>query len=374
MNKLNDLILMPRLYLANYFTNLKEEIDLAFIQKQINNVYSPLTNMKSKSDEISRLEMMNRIDMFIKECLRNIPTPHTLDINNQASNEIEEFKNKFEQNLFKNKTIIFLSNYGWNKQTYLLIVNDEYFNKKKFLNFKSTILSYESMKLIYLKQKLAKIIEIKSVIEFNLDINNLTKLYLGEIKLHSIQDNTFECLNQLKVLYLWQNSISKITTKTFNGLVNLNELMLNDNKIKKIQDNSFFSLNKLEILRLDGNQLSELNEFTFNGLNNVKELWLHNNKIYLIKDDSFKCLNNLKELKLNNNRIQMISEYLFNGLTKLEKLWLIRLNCDRNKKLIIQSNSFIGLIHLREIYFSKNNKDLFEKILFKNRNVLKKAW
>ena len=127
MSKLNDLILMPRLYLANYFTNLKEEIDLAFIQKQINSVYSPLTNIKSKSNEISRLEMMNRIDMFIKECFRNIPTPHTLDIKNQASNEIEEFKNKFEQNLFKNKTIIFLSNYGWNKQTYLLIVNDEYF-------------------------------------------------------------------------------------------------------------------------------------------------------------------------------------------------------------------------------------------------------
>ena len=73
MSKLNDLILMPRLYLANYFTNLKEEIDLAFIQKQINSVYSPLTNIKSKSNEISRLEMMNRIDMFIKECFRNIP-------------------------------------------------------------------------------------------------------------------------------------------------------------------------------------------------------------------------------------------------------------------------------------------------------------
>ncbi len=376
MNKLNDLILMPRLYLANYFTNLKEEIDLAFIQQQIisNASYSPLNNIKSKSDEISRLEMMNRIDMFIKECFRNIPT--TLDINNLACNEIEEFKNKFEQNLFKNKTIIFLSNYGWNKQTYLLIINDEYFNKKKLFHFKSTnnILSHESMKLIYLKQKLAKIIEIKSVIEFNLDVKNLTKLYLGEIKLHSIQDNTFECLNKLKVLYLWQNSISKITSETFNGLVNLNELMLNDNKIKKIQDNSFFSLNKLEILRLDGNQLSELNEFTFNGLNNVKELWLQNNKIHLIKDDSFKCLNSLKDLKLNNNRIQMISEYLFSGLVKLEKLWLIRFNCDRNKKLIIQSNSFIGLINLKEIYYSKNNKDLFEKILFKNRNILKKAW
>ena len=74
-------------------------------------------------------------------------------------------------------------------------------------------ISYESMKLIYLKQKLAKIIEFKSVIEFDLDINNLTKLYLGEIKLHSIQDNTFACLNKLKVLYLWQNSISKIVIK-----------------------------------------------------------------------------------------------------------------------------------------------------------------
>ena len=117
-------------------------------------------------------------------------------------------------------------------------------------------------------------------------------------------------LTNLTKLYLWENSISDISSVA--GLTNLTKLYLQDNFISDIS--ALADLTNLIELDLDGNSISDITAVA--GLTNLTELDLQDNFISDIT--AVAGLTNLTKLYLDNNFISDISAVA--GLTNLKSL------------------------------------------------------
>ena len=161
---MEDLKLMQkykRLFLANYFSDLKRDVDLTFVFK---------TEEKDKY-----LEIIKKIEEF-----------------EQAS---------YTNNLFSNKTIMFIKNYGTYKKTFLLIINDEYLKKSAFENDEKQsleLINKEKLINFILKSKLNDLNNTIITDVFSFDINNITLIKCNREQIHQIDPNTFNSLINLK--------------------------------------------------------------------------------------------------------------------------------------------------------------------------------
>ena len=124
LKKLDDLKLIveiPKLYLANYFQELRNKVDKEMFPKQILH-----NNDIEKKNELNQIwvEMISKIDSFEKQCTKNIDDLQsnvnrieeiriTLNNQNEATNlqliedKIQEEEFELFKKLFKNRTIIF---------------------------------------------------------------------------------------------------------------------------------------------------------------------------------------------------------------------------------------------------------------------------
>ena len=139
LKKLDDLKFIgkiPKLYLANYFEEMRNYVDQEMFPKQI-----PL----NKDNESNRnwKEMISKIESFENSCKNTDELKSNLNRideilkilndDNEASNleiiedKIQEEEFNLLKKLFKNKTIIFENILGNQDLKRLLIVNDEYF-------------------------------------------------------------------------------------------------------------------------------------------------------------------------------------------------------------------------------------------------------
>jgi Leucine-rich repeat (LRR) protein len=84
-----------------------------------------------------------------------------------------------------------------------------------------------------------------------------------------------------------------IKLNTFFGLENLQVLDIYDNKLSKIEDNSFMCVKNLHELYLNNNEFEIINKLTFNGLTRLKILDLSECKIKLIDKNAFVNLEKL---------------------------------------------------------------------------------
>ena len=87
----------------------------------------------------------------------------------------------------------------------------------------------------------------------------------------------FDGLSNLRILYLYDNSLSELPDGVFDDLTNLEFLYLNDNSLTELPDGVFDGLSNLEYLYLNDNGLSELPDGVFEGLANLKALHLSGN-------------------------------------------------------------------------------------------------
>jgi flagellar biosynthesis/type III secretory pathway chaperone len=153
LKKLNEIAQLPGLYLAYYFDVLRNKVDKECALKQLE-----LQNDKEKKNKLDELwqTIINKIDSFQKNCIRNI---YDLDVNKIRINEIENKLNNEEnidfekardeieneeinllQNLFQNKTILFRKHSNHDKQVVqsekklidgqLIVLDDEFINLK----------------------------------------------------------------------------------------------------------------------------------------------------------------------------------------------------------------------------------------------------
>ena len=144
LQKLEDLKLIietPKLYLANYFQELRNDVDKQMFSKQMLHINE--NEVKNKIDQIW-IEMISKIDSFEKECKnkdklqsnsKRIDEIKIILENNKESTNLEVIEDKIQEEefnlfrkLFQNKTIIFENICIKGGQRRLLIIDDEYVN------------------------------------------------------------------------------------------------------------------------------------------------------------------------------------------------------------------------------------------------------
>jgi hypothetical protein len=367
MDKTKELKLMqkhPKFYLANFFSDLKRQVDLTFALK---------LNEKKKY-----IEIISKIESFEQECY-NIKPFDTFNNeiqsieqqilnNNNNNNKIDDIKYKIERKLFNNKSILFMKDYGKEKKTFLLIINDEYVRKKTIDDLNSEYFNREHLIAHYLSKKLnsKEINFTNNILYLNIDIINQTSLIKMNSKIHQIDKNTFNGLIKLKKIHFINNKIKDIQPTTFNGLTNLEEIIFSNNQINRIRLTLFSGLTKLKKICFDYNQLTNLHEYTFKSLNKLEEINFSNN---LLKELNLNLFNNLICLKIINfawNQIEHLHSLTFIGLDRLQ---IINFNCNKIKKY----NPSILVIKCRfsssnATFMCKKWKEIFGKFDLSNKN------
>jgi Leucine-rich repeat (LRR) protein len=284
---MEDLKLMQkykRLFLANYFSDLKRDVDLTFVFK---------TEEKDKY-----LEIIKKIEEF-----------------EQAS---------YTNNLFSNKTIMFIKNYGTYKKTFLLIINDEYLKKSAFENDEKQsleLINKEKLINFILKSKLNDLNNTIITDVFSFDIHNITLIKCNREQIHQIDPNTFNSLINLKEINFSNNQISQIHSCLFKDLKNLENINFASNEIKHLDSTLFNGLINLRQIHLGWNQIKELHLNLFSGLTSLNEINFSGNRISELNERIFAGLTNLHVIYFGGNQIKELNENLFNGLTCLKRIY-----------------------------------------------------
>jgi len=113
LNELREIVEFPRLYLINYFIDLKNQVDKQFALKQFREQNIETNQKLSKTWQ----NMISFIDLFEKECLNQKMNHHITKLDelekSQTSNDslmkaIVNMKTNILRQLFNNKTIVFL--------------------------------------------------------------------------------------------------------------------------------------------------------------------------------------------------------------------------------------------------------------------------
>ncbi|XP_038069421.1 toll-like receptor 3 [Patiria miniata] len=195
--------------------------------------------------------------------------------------------------------------------------------------------------------------------ELDLSLNDITGL----------DDDSFgPNLAHLKVLQLYNNSITTISLNALAGLTALESLYMGSNSLKEIEPGTFKHNTQLLTLNLNDNLIASLSQGgPFQGLINLQRLYLSKNKIsQTLTGDEFQDLGDLTDLDLSGSkllkdrhiRLKMDSFKTLSKLTKLnlKKVWLSNID--------IVPSPFAGLLELRFLDLSNNNMDNFHQDTF----------
>ncbi len=407
----------PDDYIYNYFSDLRNEIDLV-ANSQLMDDDTPANNNEIITD--NWIEIIDLIKFFEKECnqmrslknsLTEIAKAHLvidfihkkINENSNQLDKIEVFKEidqlldselfKLEKRLFCNKTMFFLDrqkndclkSMPKEKIGKLIFVTNEYFSRKSIENLKSkklitqSYLTLEHLKVRFLKKLLESIITSNDnqIEEIKFDLSTLTKLDLSNNEYNQIENNIFQELKSLTKINLSNNKITKLDSLLFSGLVNLKEINLNNNLINEIHANAFSGLSNLKWLWLQNNSIENIDPKTFDSLTSLTYIHLDSNKLKRLDKRLFNACSNLSVINLSNNKlVNNIDKDLLSGLTNLECIDfsnnflrgidydsfynlknLTHINLSHNRLRMIDSSLFDGLKSLKAVYLNKNQLD-----------------
>lgn len=406
LDELKRICEQPRLYLTNYFAQLRTQVDKEIVSKQLNQQDE---KKKSKLNEIWQ-HMIEAIGCFERNCIKCDSfqvmsyAEEITDLKHKNLKQTIQMKvNNNLKRLFKNKTIAFVNINDELMNGKLIIVNDQFISLK---TIDGSLLNDELIKAIELRKMLEN--DGEYVLELNLCLENLEILDLKCRCISLIDSNAFKDLGRLKKLKLVGNNLTKLQSNTFKSLNNLQSLELYYNKIMELNSGVFDGLQSLEQLALGSNQLTEveidkietnlsnnkineLNANVFQGLNNLQELYLAETHIQKINEKAFNGLKSLKKLDLNFNQISQLDSFTFEGLESLRHLSLgsnqiSELNVDcfapltkllsldlwSNKINGLKANVFQGLFNLQCLDLRNNDLNEIDVNAFNDIQSLKK--
>lgn len=110
------------------------------------------------------------------------------------------------------------------------------------------------------------------------NLKYLTEITLRSNQIKSIDNETFNDLDNLICVNISSNQIEKINNGVFNCLVKLTIISLSSNKINEIDHNAFKGCLNLNVIYLSNNNIKHLEKDTFTGLNQLNTIWLNNNE------------------------------------------------------------------------------------------------
>jgi len=397
LNREYETISIPNLYLSNWFSEFKSEIDLMFELKKIKPMESftrieLITNHNEIINKIEEFENflkkkrtqfffdLNQVDFSTRFSLEDYECGKIFKLVSSFNELTEQINSRFEplkKEIFRNQTILFLKNdllvnnkaidlfEQMNAETScgrLILIDDFYIQPRKIANYFNQssikVLTNEMINLINIKNQIVSSKQNQTTI---LSLKKNEKyMDLSGNSIQTIEKTAFDGFSYLTDLFLNDNSISKIDSDIFAQITNLEWLSLKNNCIKSINPLAFESLKKLIGLNLAGNELSVIEPNTFKGLSCLKLLNLKENKIESILSNQFSGLVSLEVLNLSSNMIVNLSEDLFNPLNELKELYL-----NGNKLKNLHANTFNSLIKLRILDISFNFIENIQPDLFR---------
>lgn len=156
------------------------------------------------------------------------------------------------------------------------------------------------------------------------ETRSLKEIYISNNTMSELPPGLFDGLEQLQILDLSQNQLANkwINRGTFSGLLRLVILNISFNRFTKIDQHMFRDLYSLQKLNLDHNEIVTIDEHSFSELRNLHSLTLSNNKITHIHLHLFSDLHVLHELFIDSNKIKHIDDNAFDNMTSIEDLVL----------------------------------------------------
>lgn len=130
---------------------------------------------------------------------------------------------------------------------------------------------------------------------------NLTVLDLSHNELTKVHQRNFEKLKNLEILHLSANKLTRLDDDTFADLTSLKRLDLSHNEVYLTGSMSkgFLIQQELEELNLDFCQIEEIPDGTFTNMSQLRNLTLFGNPLYSSLDTSaFEPLKNLLKLEI----------------------------------------------------------------------------
>jgi len=365
----------PDIYLFNYYSDLKQQVDLTFSNEQ-----------KEVLEEEKYIEIINSIKIFEQNSYKQIKPFNTFGdqielIEQKLSDSdleidiivklIDKVKYEIEKTLFSNKSIMFIKDYGKNKESFLLIIGDEYLRMSNIHGFYYDhvaedeffeIFSFkdcfpDQTDIIMTREKLLEYFLVPrlfytyklNVINLDIEINSIDNFNFNSQKIKEIEPSTFSGLTETYEIDFSENQIKFIDPSTFNGLTNLREINFCNNQIEFIHQSTFNGLTSLEIIFFGRNRIKEIDMCTFNGLTKLALISFCNNEIKVIDPSILKGLSKLECMTFSNNKIKILDPSIFVGLTELKVI-----EFSSNQIKIIDPCIFHGLSNIELISFSHN--------------------
>lgn len=191
---------------------------------------------------------------------------------------------------------------------------------------------------------------------------SLHQLNLHANKIHFIQPGLLADMTQLRVLDLSRNHLNAFALhKTQIGpLSTIESLDLSSNGLFTGMTDFFLNDSPLLVnLSLSGNSITKISSNTFQGALSLRQVNLHNNVIMDIEDGAFDTLDHLSDLDLSKNSINCITDFnLYNLRT---------LNLSQNSLEFFQSSSSDKSSELVSLDLSQNKLPLLPLLPRKNK-------
>ncbi|KAF7626002.1 TIR domain-containing protein, partial [Meloidogyne graminicola] len=206
------------------------------------------------------------------------------------------------------------------------------------------------------------------------NFSSLQELDLSSNKLFNISIKSFEGLNKLLILQLFNNSIQKIDDEAFQELgYSLTYLNISQNSLTELPV-AIGRLSRVKKVDLSNNKISKVYKFVLNKMLHLTRIDLSHNLLKSIDNYVFVECEHLIELNLNSNNIQTINSNAFNKCPKLRKI-------DLSGNLL--NNLGTALNNLNELKSLNLSENIFEELnwstypnnlieLFINNNKIKR--
>ncbi|XP_034829000.1 toll-like receptor 6 [Maniola hyperantus] len=198
-------------------------------------------------------------------------------------------------------------------------------------------------------------------------LRSLSKLFLQDNAISTLEDGAFEGLISLQVLNLSSNFMNSIPPDIFSDTKFLKEIILSNNTINVLPPGLFRGLEQLQVLDLSNNELTSqwINKGTLVGLLRMVILNISYNRLTKIDRFMFQDLYSLQKLNLEHNEISIIDEHAFEELRNLHSLTL-----SNNKLMHVHTNIFTDLHVLHELFLDNNKIKHIDEYAFENMTTI----